>query len=71
MASPSSMQNDQPAVLCPRCERAMLRGPEKPIMFTSGLSDVTYTCESCNTETVRTIRGDGSRHTAGMVDQKA
>ena len=71
MVSLSPAPNDQPAVLCPRCERPMLRGPERPIMFTSGLSDVTYTCESCHTETVRTVRGDGSPHTAAAVDEKA
>jgi hypothetical protein len=69
MANLSSMQNDQPPVLCPRCQRPMMRGAEKPIMFTNGLSDVTYTCESCQTETVRTVRGDGSPHTAGMVEK--
>lgn len=49
----------------------MARGAERPIMFTSGLSDVTYSCEGCNTETVRTVRGDGSRHTAAAVGEKA
>jgi len=49
----------------------MTRGPEKPIMFTSGLSNVTYVCESCQTETTRTVRGDGSPHTTGVVDEKA
>jgi RNase P subunit RPR2 len=67
----SSTQNDQPAVLCPRCQRPMMRGAEKPIMFTSGLSDVIYACESCNTETVRTERGDGSPHTAGPIGDTA
>ena len=56
---------EQPAVLCPRCEKPMMRGAAKPIMFTSGLSDVPFTCEDCGTETVRTVKGDGTPHLAG------
>jgi hypothetical protein len=41
----------------------MMRGPERPIMFTSGLSDVTFTCEACRTEITRTFKGDGTPHT--------
>jgi RNase P subunit RPR2 len=58
---------DQPAVLCPRCQLPMMRGVVKPIMFTSGLSDVSYTCESCGTETVRTVGRDGSPHIGGAA----
>ena len=65
MASFALTQDDQPAVLCPHCQRPMMRGGETPIMFTSGLSDVTYTCEGCGTETVRTVKGDGTPHLAG------
>ena len=53
---------DQPAVLCPRCQRPMMRGAAKPIMFTSGLSDVAYSCEACGTETTRTVKRDGTLH---------
>ena len=67
MVSYAPSPTDQPAVLCPRCRLPMMRGATKPIMFTSGLSDVSYTCESCGTETVRTVTGDGSPHTAEVV----
>jgi DNA-directed RNA polymerase subunit RPC12/RpoP len=69
MASSATTQNDQP-VLCPRCQRPMMRGRETPIMFTSGLSNMVYSCESCHTETVRTVNSDGSPHTAGVVGDK-
>ena len=55
---------EQPAVLCPRCQKPMLRGEPRPIMFTSGLSDVTYSCKACGTTTIRTINRDGTLHTA-------
>ena len=55
---------EQPAVLCPRCEKPMMRGAAKPIMFTSGLSDVAYSCEACGTTTTRTVNRDGTLHTA-------
>ena len=61
--------SDQIAVLCPRCQRPMMRGAPKPIMFTSGLSDVSYTCEGCGTETVRTVKGDGTPHVAGSENR--
>ncbi len=51
---------DQPAVLCTRCRMPMLRGAARPIMFTSGLSDVAFTCEACGTETTRTVNRDGT-----------
>ena len=57
--------SDLLAVLCPQCQRPMMRGAPKPIMFTSGLSDVSYSCEGCGTETVRTVNGDGTLHMAG------
>ena len=55
---------EQPAVLCPRCQKLMMRGAAKPIMFTSGLSDVSYSCEACGTVATRTVNRDGSPHTA-------
>lgn len=55
---------EQLAVLCPRCEKPMMRGAAKPIMFTSGLSDVAYSCEACGTTTTRTVNRDGTLHTA-------
>ena len=55
---------EQPAVLCPRCQKPMMRGAAKPIMFTSGLSDVSYSCEACGTVATRTLNRDGTPHTA-------
>lgn len=55
---------EQPAVLCPRCQKPMMRGAAKPIMFTSGLSDVAYSCEACGTTATRTVNRDGTLHTA-------
>ena len=64
-------QSDQPAVLCPRCQLPMMRGALKPIMFTNGLSEVVYACEACKTETMRTVKGDGSLHAAGIAGESA
>lgn len=55
---------DHSAVLCPRCQLPMLRGAAKPIMFTQGLSDVSFSCETCGTVTTRTVNRDGTLHTA-------
>jgi RNase P subunit RPR2 len=57
---------DLTAVLCPRCQLPMMRGTAKPIMFTSGLSDVSYSCEACGTETRRTLNRDGTPHAAAV-----
>lgn len=70
MVSSLAMQHDQPPVLCPRCQRPMMRGATTPIMFTIGLSNVVYSCETCDTETVRTVKSDGSPHSAGAVGEK-
>jgi RNase P subunit RPR2 len=69
MTSFASSPQEQP-VLCPRCQRPMMRGAATPIMFTSGLSSVIYSCEPCNTEIVRTVKSDGSRHSAGAIGEK-
>ena len=55
---------EQPAVLCPRCQKPMMRGAAKPIMFTYGLSDVPYSCVACGTVATRTLNRDGTPHTA-------
>ena len=57
---------DLTAVLCPRCRLPMMRGAAKPIMFTSGLSDVSYSCEACGTAATRTVKGDGTPHAAAV-----
>ena len=41
----------------------MMRGAAKPILVTSGLSDVAYSCEACGTTTTRTVNRDGTLHT--------
>ena len=65
MLSFAPFPGDKIAVPCPHCQRPMVRGTARPILFTSGLSDVPYTCEGCGTDTVRTVRGDGTPHLAG------
>jgi len=42
--------------MCPGCKVAMKPIGIKPILFTDGLSDVTYVCERCGTETTRAIK---------------
>ena len=70
MVSISPSQHPHSPVLCPVCQRPMMRGAAQPIMFTSGLSNLVYTCETCNTETIRTVKSDGSPHSAGAVGDK-
>ena len=67
MVSFSPSQHDHPPVLCPRCQRPMMRGAAKAIMFTNGLSNVVFSCETCNTETLRTVKSDGTPHAAGAA----
>jgi hypothetical protein len=67
MVSYAPSATEQPAVLCPRCQLPMMRGAARPIMFTSGLSNVPYTCEACRTETLRTVKVDGSPHSGGIA----
>lgn len=64
MVNEASSPADRIAVLCPRCELPMMRGAAKPIMFTSGLSDVAFTCEACGAEARRTVTVDGTPHLA-------
>ncbi len=56
--------SDEPAVICPRCQLPMMRGAAPPIMFTNGLSEVRYSCETCNTQSVRTFAADGTPHSS-------
>jgi hypothetical protein len=30
----------------------------KPVAFSNGLVDVTYVCETCHTDTIRTVKSD-------------
>ncbi len=41
---------------CPGCQKTMVFKDKKSILFTDGLADVTYRCETCGTETKRTIK---------------
>ena len=41
---------------CPGCAKPMIVKERKPIMFSNGLVDVIYVCETCGTETTRTVK---------------
>lgn len=41
---------------CPQCQRRMTVKLIAPVLFASGLDDVTYECEGCHTGAKRTIR---------------
>jgi hypothetical protein len=45
---------DQPD--CPQCQRKMTVKQISPVLFSAGVDDVVYGCESCGTETKRTIK---------------
>jgi hypothetical protein len=47
-----------PIVICPGCDEPMKAIERKPIAFSNGLVDVTYVCETCHTQTIRTIKSD-------------
>ena len=38
-----------PVVMCPGCNRAMISGEPRKIMFSNDLVDVSYVCEQCGT----------------------
>ena len=44
-------------VLCPGCKEPMQVRRREPILFSKALTDVTYCCEICGTETKRTMKG--------------
>jgi RNase P subunit RPR2 len=48
---------DLPIVICPGCNIAMRVLRAERIMFTQGLVDVSYECQSCGMVTKRTIKG--------------
>jgi C4-type Zn-finger protein len=45
-----------PVVMCPGCDQPMKAMERKPVAFSNGLVDVTYVCEKCSTQTVRTFK---------------
>lgn len=47
-----------PIVMCPGCDQPMEAVEQKYILFTNGLVDITYVCETCHTNTIRTINPD-------------
>ena len=51
-------------VMCPGCHQPMKAIEQKLVAFSSGLVDVTYVCETCSMQTIRTI----SAATAGCSD---
>ena len=54
MGAPRGQQPRVPT--CPVCQRRMSVKLIEPVLFASGLDDVTYACESCGTETKRSIK---------------
>jgi RNase P subunit RPR2 len=42
--------------ICPGCRKTMVFTDKENILFADGLADVTYRCETCGTETKRTIK---------------
>jgi hypothetical protein len=42
--------------ICPGCGKTMVFKGKKHIIFSDGLADVIYCCESCGTGTKRTVK---------------
>ena len=47
-AGSGSGKNGVPA--CPKCQGRMAVKQVSPVLFASGIDDVTYSCEACGTE---------------------
>jgi hypothetical protein len=45
-----------PVAMCPCCKRRMVPKGRKPVLLTDRLVEVAYMCESCGTETKRSLR---------------
>ena len=52
------LDQNAPVVTCPGCNRPMRQLEQKPILFSNGLSDVTFVCETCGMHTIRTVKRD-------------
>src|ERR1700730_11336464 len=50
-----------PVVMCPGCNRAMIPGEPRKIMFSNDLVDVSYVCEQCGTTSVRIVKLDSGK----------
>ena len=46
----------KPIVLCPGCKEPMLIKSRKVVLVANGMEDLTYACEICETETIRTVK---------------
>jgi hypothetical protein len=42
--------------ICPGCRRPMVLKRQKRILFTDGVSEATYRCDTCDIETTRTVK---------------
>ena len=49
-----SSQNKTPA--CPQCDRRMGVKQVAPLLFASDMDEVIYGCDTCGTETKRTVK---------------
>jgi RNase P subunit RPR2 len=52
---------EKPVVMCPGCKAPMQPREFKPILFSNGMTDVTYVCETCGMSTIRMLRNDDKR----------
>ena len=53
-AGGSGKPNRVPA--CPKCQGRMTVKQVSPVLFASGIDDVTYSCEGCGTEIKRSVK---------------
>jgi len=42
--------------ICPGCRKPMVFKGKKQILFSNGLTEVTYRCDTCDVETMRTVK---------------
>jgi hypothetical protein len=42
--------------ICPGCRKPMVFKGKKHILFSNGLTDLTYRCDTCDVETKRTVK---------------
>ncbi len=43
-------------LICPGCRKPMVFKGKKHILFSNGLTDLTYRCDTCDVETKRTVK---------------
>jgi hypothetical protein len=43
-------------LICPGCRKPMVFKGKKHILFSNGLTDLTYRCDTCDVETKRAVK---------------